>query len=86
MSTKLTLSIDSDVIEKAKQYAKKHRRSLSNIVEDYLKAISGSKEKEEIDELDPDVKALWNSVKIPDDKDYKELLQDSLIEKYLKDE
>ena len=40
MSAKLTLSIEEEVIEIAKQYAKKQGRSLSNIVEEYLKSIA----------------------------------------------
>ncbi|MBI5485535.1 MAG: hypothetical protein HY888_13915 [Deltaproteobacteria bacterium] len=39
MQTKLTLSIESDVIEQAKEYARQQHRSLSNMVESYLKLI-----------------------------------------------
>lgn len=40
MNTKLTLSIDQRVIEKAKRYASDQGRSLSGIVEEYLKSLS----------------------------------------------
>ncbi len=40
MSTKLTLTLDKSVIESAKKYAKSQGRSLSNLIEDYLKAVS----------------------------------------------
>lgn len=36
MNSKLTLSIDQSVIEKAKRYASEQGRSLSGIVEEYL--------------------------------------------------
>jgi predicted HicB family RNase H-like nuclease len=36
MTAKLTLSIDSKIIEKAKKYAKKEGKSLSSMVEDFL--------------------------------------------------
>ena len=36
MSTKLTLTIDENVIEKAKKYATGKKNSLSNISENYL--------------------------------------------------
>ncbi|MEM7660505.1 MAG: DUF6364 family protein, partial [Bacteroidota bacterium] len=36
MNTKLTLTIEKSVIEKAKAYAKKSGRSLSDLIESYL--------------------------------------------------
>lgn len=39
MQTKLTLSIESNVIEQAKEYARRQHRSLSNMVETYLKLV-----------------------------------------------
>ena len=38
MNTKLTLTIEQTVIEKAKKYAKGKERSLSSLIENYLKA------------------------------------------------
>jgi hypothetical protein len=40
MVTKLTLTIDEDVIVKAKKYAQKKNRSVSKIVEEYLQNVS----------------------------------------------
>jgi phage-related minor tail protein len=40
MNTKLTLSIDEDVIQAAKEFAKSNNRSVSKLVEDYLYTIS----------------------------------------------
>jgi predicted nucleic acid-binding protein len=40
MLTKLTLTIDRDIVLKAKNYAQKKHRSVSKLVEDYLKTIS----------------------------------------------
>ena len=39
MKTKLTLSIDAEVIQKAKLITSKRKQSLSFIVEDYLKSL-----------------------------------------------
>lgn len=39
MNTKLTLSLDKNVIEDAKRYADDSKTSLSDIVENYFKAI-----------------------------------------------
>ncbi len=39
MSIKLTLTIEKTVIEKAKDYAKKSGRSLSDLIESYLQRL-----------------------------------------------
>jgi hypothetical protein len=46
MLTKLTLTMDQSVVDQAKEYAKKKNRSVSKIVEDYLKNISTNREPE----------------------------------------
>ncbi len=85
MSTKLTLTVDKNIIEEAKKYAKANGRSLSNIIEEYLKAlVSQESEKEEDFEISPLVKSLWGSVQTPSDKQKdKDLLTDALMQKYL---
>ena len=50
MDTKLTLKLDKDVIEKAKEYAAK-KISVSFIVENYLKAITSMKKVEAENEI-----------------------------------
>jgi len=84
MNSKLTLSINQIVIEEAKRYAKSSGKSLSSIVEEYLKSIAL---KEEINKKKSSLKIvreLKGSVKLPKDfTSYKEILQDALLEKYL---
>jgi hypothetical protein len=41
MQTKLTLTIEQSVIERAKQYARSRNRSVSKLVEEYLSNVSG---------------------------------------------
>jgi Family of unknown function (DUF6364) len=41
MQTKLTLTIEQSVIERAKQYARSRNRSVSKLVEEYLSTVSG---------------------------------------------
>jgi hypothetical protein len=82
MNTKLTLSIDNDVITKAKRYAKNTGRSLSDLIENYLKTITSS-DKDEFS-ISPKVKALLGSIKVPEDFDYKTELSDIISEKYSK--
>ncbi|MDA3951022.1 MAG: DUF6364 family protein [Spirochaeta sp.] len=40
MLAKLTLTVDQEVVERAKRYAKRKHRSVSRIIEDYLRIIS----------------------------------------------
>lgn len=82
MNTKLTLKIEQTLIEKAKKYAKGKGRSLSDIVENYFKAIV----KEEYaakSESTPITDSLRGSFKAPRDFDYKKELTKALTDKYL---
>ena len=82
MNTKLTLTIGQTVIEKAKKYAKDKERSLSNLIENYLKALTKESDSNEI-ELTPIVKSLKGSFTAPKNFDYKKELTNRLSEKYL---
>jgi hypothetical protein len=82
MNTKLTLTIEESIIEKAKSYAIKRKRSLSNIIESYLISIT-REETSEKTELMPIVKSLKGSFTDPENFDYKEELTDRLSKKYL---
>jgi predicted CopG family antitoxin len=82
MNTKLTLTIEQSVIEKAKKYAQKKERSLSDLIENYLKALTKDDAKNDI-ELTPIVKSLKGSFTAPKNIDYKKELAHKLTEKYL---
>jgi len=73
MDTKLTLKLDKFVIEQAKEYASSQKRSLSRIIESYLKSlINRDKNEDESDiEISPFVKSMSTGTKIPADLDYK---------------
>jgi len=76
MDTKLTLTIEKDVIAKAKVSARKNGRSLSDLIENYLKLIVSSKE--DIDGIPPLVKSMMGSFIVPNDFDDKKALVDGL--------
>lgn len=78
--TKLTLSMDKKVIEKSKKYAASQNRSLSDLIESYLKSITGSEIKSK--EISPRVKALRGSFKAPVDFDYKKIIKQEIIRKH----
>jgi len=82
MNTKLTLTIEQSVINKAKGYAKRKGHSLSDIIENYLKVITKSGPKTDI-EITPIVKSLRGSFKASSNLDYKKELSKRLSEKYL---
>lgn len=82
MNTKLTLSIDYEIIEKVKKYAKDNGRSVSDIVENYLRTIvekNTTKKKND----SPIVNSLRGSFHAPESFDYKEELRNNLAKKYL---
>ena len=73
MNTKLTLTIERDIIERAKNYAKDKNRSLSDIIENYLKILTDKEKQDKNQKLNPVVESLKGSFKIPKNMDYKEL-------------
>ena len=84
MDTKLTLKLDKFVIDKAKEYAASHKRSLSRVIESYLKLLinrDSSGVKDEI-EISPFIRSMSTGVNIPADFDYKKAYGDYLSEKY----
>jgi predicted CopG family antitoxin len=83
MNTKLTLTIEQDIIERAKNYAKDKNRSLSDIIENYLKMLTKADRKQEVTKLNPIVKSLKGSFKMPKDMNYEKELGNRLEEKYL---
>lgn len=82
MNTKLTLTIEQSVIEKAKKYASGKGRSLSDIIENYLKIITKEEPEKEV-ELTPIVRSLQGTFKESRNFDYKTELSKRLAEKYL---
>jgi uncharacterized protein YpmS len=84
MDTKLTLKLDKFVIDKAKVYATSHKRSLSRMIESYLKSLINNDLPDSKDDIQisPFVKSMSTGVKIPADFDYKKAYGDYLSEKY----
>jgi hypothetical protein len=83
MDSKLTLSVDKQLTEKAKLYARSQGRSLSDLVESYFKILT-SEEFEKVAQVSPRIKALKGVLKVDDDYNYKEELSKELSKKYMK--
>ena len=84
MDTKLTLKLDKHVIESAKKYAASHKRSLSRIIESYLKSLAikqDSANEKEI-QISPFVKSMSSGINIPTELDYKSEYLDHLNKKH----
>lgn len=81
MDTKLTLKLNQEIIEKAKQYASEKKLSLSRLIENYLNSLTSDKPTNDL-QISPFVKGLSSGVKIPADYDYKKDRTDYLEQKY----
>ena len=82
MNTKLTLTLEQTVIERAKKYAKQKDQSLSKVIENYLKAITTPNHADQALHT-PIVQSLKGVFKAPKDFDYGKQLADRLSDKYL---
>jgi hypothetical protein len=82
MNTKLTLTIEQSLIDKAKKYARGQGRSLSAIIENYLKALVNEEKTKTIDAT-PVASSLRGSFKAPENLEYDKALAKGLTEKYL---
>lgn len=80
MDTKLTLKLEQTIIEKAKEYAKTHKTSLSKLIENYLLNITNEKGKEE--KITPLVKSLSGIIELTEDFNHKKDYAGFLMNKY----
>lgn len=81
MTSKLTLTVEKSVIEKAKSYAKKTGRSLSELIEKYLDTITSEENDDE--ELSPKMKKIVGAVTLPIDFDEEKELSSYFEKKHL---
>ena len=82
MNTKLTLTIEKEVIQIAKEYAKEKGQSLSDLVENYFKLLINERRPLKADGLSPRIKRLRGIIKTDKELDYKQILSEELIKKY----
>jgi formiminotetrahydrofolate cyclodeaminase len=81
MTTKLTLTVEKTVIEKAKSYAKQTGRSLSELIEKYLESITSNEKND--NELSPKLRKIVGAVKLPKNFDEEEELREYYEKKHL---
>jgi len=83
MNTKLTLTLEKEIIEQAKKYASDKGRSLSEMVESYFRYITES-EKQTVyeDQLSPRIKKLRGVLKVDSSFNYKDALKEAKDRKH----
>ncbi len=80
MNTKLTLNLNKDTIESAKNYAKNNDTSVSKLIENYLNSLI--KKNDKSNKVSPLVQSLTGVIpKIPDEE-FRREYYDYLNEKY----
>ena len=82
MNTKLTLTIDDNIISEAKKYAAQKRISLSKLVEFYFSSLTSSAPRN-AEKLPPITSALYGMVKNVKVSNDRKALEDALVDKYL---
>lgn len=80
MNTKLTLKLDENIIEKAKEYAKSKKTSLSDLIENYLDKLTNDKKSKNT--ITPLVKSLSGVINLSKDYDHKKDYTEYLTNKY----
>ena len=81
MNAKLTLTIEKSVIEKAKVYAHKSGRSLSDLIQSYLERLTTPYEPRE-EEIPEEFNELFGSVPLTNDLNVKDEIRDIMRKKY----
>ncbi len=79
MDTKLTLKLDKTVIERAKLYASSQKRSLSGLIEAYLKSLTEPQPATDM-RISPFVKSMSNELNMPADAEKTESYRDFLAD------
>lgn len=81
MTTKLTLSMDKAIIDKAKDYANKTGRSLSNLVASYLETLVESDRDYNAASMPPKLRKLFGAVQLPANLDHRKEIRKILTSK-----
>ena len=80
MNAKLTLSLDRDIIEQAKEFARSQHKSLSKLIEGYLRQVAHSDD--DLTQVTPLVAKLSGVIDARKLGDHKSDYGDYLADKY----
>ena len=75
MTKKLTLSLDSDIIEFAHNFSQRHNKSISKIIEDYFMVLKEQNTTELPNDLG-EVYGIFEGIKTPDKKELRRMFHE----------
>jgi hypothetical protein len=78
--TKLTLSVEEAVVEKAKRMAKSNKTSVSAMFSHFVESAAASRGQPP--KIGPLTRKLTGIVRLPPGKDDRELIEEALMDKY----
>ncbi len=78
--TKLTLSVDKEVAAKAKEIASANHTSVSAMFSNFVRTMAARDVKP--DEIGPITRRLTGIINVPPGKDFNDLLEEALLDKY----
>jgi flagellar biosynthesis chaperone FliJ len=81
MTTKLTLSINEEIVKKAKRISQIRGKSVSKIVEEYINSLP-EKEPKKTASIRQISNKLKEGVSIPEDINYKQFIRDNRYQDY----
>ena len=79
MDAKLIVKLDSEIVKKAKVYARERNTSLTKLIESYLALLATPANNTEITPL---VKSLSGVITLSQDSDYKKVYKKHILSKY----
>ncbi len=82
MNTKLTLTLEKEVIERTKEYARAKGYSLSGLVENYFKLLNKNPDLIADEKLSPKVQKLRGILTVEKDFNYKRILEEEILKKH----
>ena len=81
MTVKLTLSVNEDIVKKAKEIAKTNGKSISKMVEDFFLGIPLASSTDTY-RIHPEVRKLRGIIKNDDGKNYKDIIAAEILKKH----
>ena len=87
MTTKLTLSINEETVQRAKRISRKRGKSISKMVEEFLDSISEKEEQKEspIDHINKIMSKYEGKIQLPPNVNYKKRIMQWRYEDYMKE-
>jgi hypothetical protein len=79
---KLTLSVDAELVEKAKQIARERGTNVSAMFSQYIEMLVRQKQQEQAPSLPPITRSAVGVAKLPDGESYKTAIAKAVADRY----